>query len=65
MKKIETRYSNHEICIAVSEEIPNHISVYDGIEPCSGVLRHWGTKEKLISELKNIIKELENLKLTK
>ena len=61
MKKVQTIYSNHNFCIAVSEETDNHISVYEGIEPCSGVLKHWGSKEELIKELKDIIKEVEKI----
>lgn len=44
-----------------SNEVEDHYSLYDGIEPCSGVLRHYGTKAELIAELKEYIEILEQI----
>jgi len=61
MKKYQTTYTGKYCQITVSEEIKDHISIQDFGEPCSGILRHWGTKKELIKELQNIIKEIEEL----
>ena len=61
MKKHQTTYICKYCQVTVSEEAKDHISVCDYGEPCSGVLRHWGTKKELISTLQNIIKEIEEL----
>jgi hypothetical protein len=61
MKKVQTTYQGQYGTYHVSEEVKNHLSVTSFGEPCSGVLRHWGTKEELINELNGIIKELESL----
>lgn len=37
------------------------MSIYEGIEVCSGVLRHWGTKKELQSRLQEIIDAIEML----
>lgn len=60
MKKIKTTYSNDNFCITVNDEVFNHLSVHDCGEPCSGILKHWGTKRELLDELKGIIKVLED-----
>lgn len=61
MKKSQTTYYNNNFCVTVNEEVKDHISVHDIGEPCSGVLRHWGNKKQLIKELREVIKEIENL----
>ena len=67
MKKSQTIYSvrkkDFSFCVAVNAESPGYISVYDGIEPCSGVLRHWGTREQFIKELETIISEIKKMKI--
>jgi hypothetical protein len=45
--------------LVVSEETPDHVCVCT-VEPCDGVLRHWGTRKELVDELKQIISVLEN-----
>lgn len=63
MKKASTTYSvgNLELLITVNEEFPDHISVHHYGEPCSGILKHWGSRKELINELKNIILAIESL----
>lgn len=62
MKKTSTTYNvENEFCITVNEEAVDYISIHDFGEPCSGILKHWGSKKTLIAELRNIIKEIENL----
>lgn len=63
MKKIQTTYSSNDsrFCVAINEEYPDHISVYEHGEPCSGVLRHWGSKKELIKELEDIIKAIKEV----
>lgn len=65
LRKSQTTYytllGERMVSIAVNEEVGDHYSVFEYGEPCSGVLKHWGTKNQLIGELKdliNIIKEL-------
>ena len=62
MKKTQTTYfhaKNPSFYIAKNEEVEDNISIYEGIEPCSGIVRHWGSKESIIKELKAIIAVLE------
>ncbi len=61
MKKVQTVYSDYLVHITVSEETDDHMSVHSYGEPCSGVLRHWGSRAKLIKELKDIIRAIESL----
>lgn len=61
LKKVLTTYANQEFCISINEEFKNHMSIHDGGEPCSGVLRHWGTKQELIKKLKSIIDSLNEI----
>ena len=66
MKKISTTYSclakngYRNWYITVSDDNADHLSVHN-IEPCDGVLKHWGTKKELIDELKEIIKSIEEV----
>ena len=64
MKEVSKTYSNNNILITVNKEVGYpHISVHEYGEPCSGVLKHWGSPEKLIKELEEIIKEIKDLNL--
>ena len=62
LKKIQTTYNINNLCITVNEEYPDHISVHEYGEPCSGVLKRWVSKEEIIKELENIIKAIKLLK---
>ena len=64
MKKAHTTYyemtkSGRMVNLAVNEETKDHISLYEGIEPCSGVLQHWGSRKELIAELEDYISILK------
>ena len=61
MKKASTTYYNNTCHITVNEEVKDHISVHDGGEPCSGLMRHWGSKKEIIKELEEIIEAIKNL----
>jgi len=62
MKKILTTYANNTVCITVNEESAEHISVHDlSGEPCSGILKHWGTRAALIRELETIIISIKGI----
>ncbi len=68
MKKISTTYSVTNLSrarsfeITVSEDVGfKHVSVHDGGEPCSGILRHWGSPKDLISELEEVIEALKEI----
>ena len=63
-EKIETRYALGMNCqLIVNEEVKDNMCLVDLGEPCSGILKHWGSKKQLINELKLIIKELEDFKI--
>lgn len=67
MKKIRTTYTLVEnqrwsCYLTENNEVKNNYSIHDFGEPCSGVIKHWGTKEAIIKELEAIIKELKKLK---
>ena len=64
MNKTQTTYVSGigGFYITVNEEVKDHMSVHKYGEPCSGVLRHWGSKKELIKELKGIIKSIKELK---
>lgn len=49
------------VYIAVNEEAGGGMSIYDGIEPCSGVLRHWGSKSELRAELMELVSILDEM----
>lgn len=68
MKKINTQYilvDNKRWTVLLTEshedEIPRY-SLHEYGEPCSGMLKHWDTKENHIEFLERIIKELKKLK---
>ena len=67
IKKAFTSYYVHlksrpdTVHVQINEETPDHISVYDGFEPCSGVLKHYGTREELIKELEEIIEIIKKV----
>jgi len=64
MKKIYTVYAANKAggaFITVAEDTQDHISVHDYGEPCSGVLKHWGTRAELIKELEGIIRAINEL----
>lgn len=64
MKKTSTTYSiTSDTLLTVNEQFSSHISIHSYGEPCSGIIKHWGTKEEIITELKTIINALENLTL--
>lgn len=58
---IGSREDARSICVTVNHEagVP-HISVHEG-EPCSGILKHWGSPENLIAELEQIIKVIKEI----
>jgi hypothetical protein len=60
MKKITTIYQLTENVQLVQNEQFNHISLVEYGEPCSGILKHWGTKAEILRELNEIIAKLEN-----
>lgn len=65
MKKLQTTYQLIEnkrwsIFLTKNEETGDHYSIHDSGEPCSGVLKHWASKEDLIKELQAIIKALSS-----
>lgn len=67
MKKVQSTFKIVEnqrwsVYLTKNEEIDNHYSIHDSGEPCSGVVRHWGSKEDHIELLEKIIKELKKLK---
>ena len=60
-KSQTTYYDKHsDWHIFVNEEVKDHISLTDTFEACGGFLTHWGDKAKLIAELKEAIKILED-----
>ncbi len=64
MKKIHTTYevklkNKDTVYITENNEVGDYLSIHS-LEPCEGVLRHWGSKSALIAELKEIIKALED-----
>jgi len=60
MKKLSTTYNlSTYTLLTVNEEVKDHMSIHDYGEPCSGILKHWGSKSELIKELKEIIMLLE------
>lgn len=61
MKKVFTTYSNKGVYITVNGEVDDHISIHEGAESCSGILKHWGSKKELIKELEDIIKMIKEL----
>lgn len=65
MKKVQTVYvsKDHKFNIAVNEEFKDHLSVYSGFEPCSGLVRHWGRKDEIIKELEGIVEVLKKFKV--
>lgn len=68
MNKIETKYllvENQRWSVYLTESHESDIkrySVHEIGEPCSGVLKHWDTKENLIKDLQKIISKLEKSK---
>lgn len=48
------------VCIAVNEE-GDGMSIFSGIEPCSGVLKHWGSKSELRAELMELVSILDEM----
>jgi hypothetical protein len=63
MKKIQTIYKlTDSVNIVHNEEYPEHYSLTEFNEPCSGIIKHWGTKEALIAELEWIVKKLKQIK---
>jgi len=60
MKKTQTVYKLTEnVMMTVNEETGDHISIHDYGEPCSGIVKHWGTKKEIIKELESIITALK------
>lgn len=49
------------VCIAVSkdDEGVDRFTLYDWVDPCSGVLRHWGSKSELRAELMELVQILD------
>ena len=64
MKKIETRYVlTDNLYLIINEEVKDHMCLVEFGEPCSGILRHWGSQDDLVVELKKIIEKLEDINL--
>lgn len=63
LTKINTEYAveHTNLVITANEEYP-HVSIHEYGEPCSGVLRHWGTVDELVEECEKIIKALKAFK---
>ncbi len=66
MKKVHTTYevrlkSMNTVYIEKSETHGDHLSLYS-VDPCDGILKHYGSKSALIAELKEYIIILENFK---
>lgn len=55
--------TDNDVRIAINNDVTQylHCSVYEGIEPCSGVLRRWDTPQNHIRRLENIIEDLKNV----
>lgn len=55
MKKAHTMYSadirDGIAMLTVNEEVDDNVSLHEWGEPCSGILKHWGTHRELINEL--------------
>ena len=47
---------------AFAAERQDHVSITAGGEPCTGILRHWGTCDELIAELEWTIERIKELK---
>jgi hypothetical protein len=67
MKKVQSTYTlveNHRwtVLLTKNEEDENSYSIHEYGEPCSGVIKHWASKEDHIALLERIIKELNKLK---
>ena len=61
MRKIQTIYKlTDDIQLVQNEEFKEHISLIEFGEPCSGILKHWGSKTLILKELNEIIAKLEN-----
>jgi len=65
---MQTTYQlTNKIQLIHNEEYKEHICLVElrGIngEPCSGILKHWGSKDELIEELKEVLAELYNVNL--
>ncbi len=59
-KKIQTIYRLTEnVQLIQNDEFDNHICLIEYGEPCSGILKHWGSVNELIKELRNIADKLE------
>ncbi|TAK94656.1 hypothetical protein EPO05_06025 [Patescibacteria group bacterium] len=65
IKKSQTTYyiteGQKSFCVYINEEVANHMSIAEYGEACSGVLKHWGSKEELIAELELMIKALKDI----
>ncbi len=66
IKKGHTTYydTNNKgiISLTVNEECEDNVSLHEYGEPCSGVLKHWGSRDELIEELEYLIKLLKESK---
>ena len=60
-KKLSTTYKlTEDVQLIQDEECDNNISLVNfGYEPCTGILKHWGSTTQHIAELREIIKALE------
>lgn len=47
----------------MNEEVKDYISIHDFGEPCSGVLKHWGSSKSLIKELEELIDAIRELEM--
>lgn len=66
MKKVRTTFilvanQRWSALLTKNEEDENSYSIHEYGEPCSGVLKHWDTKENHIAFFEKCIKELKKL----
>ena len=60
MEKIQTNYKlTDNVQLVVNEEFQEHICLIEYGENCSGILKHWGSKDGIINELTEIIDKLK------
>lgn len=49
------------LMITVNEEVKDHISIHEYGEPCSGIIKNWGTPKQLIKQLEEAIDAIKEL----
>ena len=60
MKKLETRYElTADTQLIINHESVDCISVVNFGDPCSGMLKQWGTRKEIIKKLRQIADLIE------